>query len=146
MKRFKNVLVVTEPGVDPTELMRSAEQLAATNQARLTVFDVVPPLRSRRTGSAAGYRPEHLQRLIEQDRRSELEGIARLAPMEVEVEVAAGTPFIEIIRRVVSRGHDLVMIAPDQPRGPGEEIGAGKFDGPAAGVGERVALAADGGP
>ncbi len=118
MQRFKNVLVMASPGVNLTQLMRSAEQLAATNQARLTVFDVVPRLRPRRTGIVAGYRPEDLQQLVERDRRSELEKIARLAStIQVEVEVAAGTPFIEVIRRVASHGHDLVIIAPDQPGG-----------------------------
>jgi nucleotide-binding universal stress UspA family protein len=117
MQRFKNVLVVARPGVEPTQLMHGAEQLAAVNQARLTVFDVVPPLRSRRTSIAAGYRPDHLQRLIEQDRRADLEKTARLAAIDAEVEVAAGTPFLEIVRRVVSHGHDLVMISPDQPSG-----------------------------
>jgi nucleotide-binding universal stress UspA family protein len=117
MQRFKNALIVASQGVDHTELMRSAEHLAVTNQARLTVFDAVPQLRSRRTG-IAGYRPEDLQQLIESDRRSELEAIARLAPkVEVDVEVATGTLFIEATRRIASHGHDLVMIAPDQPRG-----------------------------
>jgi nucleotide-binding universal stress UspA family protein len=117
MQRFKNVLIMASQGVDHTQLMRSAEHLAVTNQARLTVFDAVPPLRSRRTG-IAGYRSEDLQQLIESDRRSELEAIAQLAPnVTVDVDVITGTPYIEAIRRVVSHGHDLVMVIPDQPGG-----------------------------
>lgn len=118
MQRFRNVLVMASPGVDQTQLMHSAEQLAVANKARLTVFGVVPSLRLRRTGDVAGYRPEDLQRLIEKDRRSELEATAALASsVRVEVDLATGTPFIEVIRRVEAHGHDLVMVAPDQPGG-----------------------------
>ncbi len=118
MKRFKNVLVLAVPGVDMESAIGAAEQLAIANQARLTVFDVVPPLRTRRTGTVGGYRPEHVQELIERDRRSELEQIADLATsVPVEVALTAGTAFIEVIRRVLSHGHDLVIVPPDQPAG-----------------------------
>ena len=118
MQRFRNVLVKASPDADMKQLMRSAERLAAANHARVTVFDVVPPLRARRPGSLGGYRPGHLQKLIEEDRRSELEELAGLAPsVPVEVALAAGTPFSEIIRRVQSHGHDLVILPPDQPAG-----------------------------
>lgn len=116
MKRFENLLVVASPGVDMTQLMQNAEQLAKTNQARLTVFDAVPPLRSRRAASFGSYRPADLQQLIEKDRRAELEEIARrVSSIPVEVALTSGTRFIEIIGRAVSHGHDLMMIAPDQP-------------------------------
>jgi nucleotide-binding universal stress UspA family protein len=118
MQRFRNVLVKASPDADMTQLMRSAERLAAANQARLTVFDVVPPIRTRRPGSFGGYRPGHLQELIEKDRQSELEDIAgQASSVPVEVALTSGTPFIEVIHRVQSHGHDLVIIPPDQPAG-----------------------------
>lgn len=118
MQRFKNVLVFAIPGVDMEPAMVAAEQLAAANQARLTVFGVVPPLRTRRAGTIGGYRPEQVQELIEGDRRSELEQIAGLATsVPVEVALTAGTEFIEVVRQVLSHGHDLVIVPPDQPSG-----------------------------
>lgn len=118
MQRFKNVLVFAGPGVDMEPAMRAAGQLAVANQARLTVFGVVPPLRTPRTGTLAGYRPEQVQELIEKDRRSELEEVAGLvSTVPVEVEMTTGTAFIEVIRRVLSKSHDLVIIPPDQPAG-----------------------------
>ena len=48
MKRFKDILVFVNGASDPEPLLASARELAARNEAALTLFDVVPSLPNRR--------------------------------------------------------------------------------------------------
>lgn len=55
MKRFKNILYVSETGVDQTPALARAVLLAKNNQADLTVADVIP---EGVLGDAAGLLPD----------------------------------------------------------------------------------------
>ncbi len=123
MDRFKNILVATTPGHLEPLTLRAAVELADTNDARLTVMDVVTPMPAwRRTMNVEGRvidieaallrdREEHLRHLLENTRGGP----------DVEVVEAVGEPFVEVIRRVLTEGHDLVMVGesvaekPDEP-------------------------------
>lgn len=114
MKRFRNILVVAPPGVDIAATLMAAENLAVGNGARLTLFDVVPPVnvRDRKPG---GYSEEEIRRLVERARISQMEEVAgAVSSVPVEIAVSTGTLFLEVIRRTMEFEHDLVIISPDQ--------------------------------
>ncbi len=99
MRRFKNLLLVlTDTGSDEAA-MKQAVDLAVTNQADLTVIDVLPE-----TFLTVGD-------LMTAERRNDLEKLAEkfAADVAVDIDVLQGTPFLEIIRKVLKDGHDLVL-------------------------------------
>ncbi len=55
MDRFKNILVAVSPGHLEPQTLRAAVKLAETNEANLTVLEVVPPMpRWHRRGRVRG--------------------------------------------------------------------------------------------
>ena len=124
MDRFKNILVAASPGHLEPLTLRSAIELATINQARLSVFDVFAPLPAwRKTVNIEG-RVVDIEAAMLHDREQRLRHLVentRGGP-SIEVAVAVGEPFIEVIRKVLGDGHDLVMVgepaadAPDVPQ------------------------------
>jgi len=121
MDRFKSILVAAAPGHLEPLTLRAAVELADANGARLTVSDVVMPLPGwRRTVNVEG-------RVIDVEAAMVREREERLARMlqntgdrvDVEVTVTVGEPFIEVIRKVVRDGHDLVMVGEPAVENPG---------------------------
>ncbi len=123
MDRFKSILVATSPGrLDPLTL-RAAVELANTNDARLTVMDVIAPLPAwRKTMNVEG-RVIDIEAAMLHDREEQLRRLLEniQGGPDVEVVESVGEPFIEVIRRVMVEGHDLVMVGepiaekPDEP-------------------------------
>jgi len=123
MDRFKSILVATSPGQLNPVTLRAAVELTTANDARLTVMDVVAPLPAwRRTINVEG-RVVDIEAELLHDREERLRHLlenARGGP-DVEVVETVGEPFIEVIRRVLSENHDLVMVGepvaekPDEP-------------------------------
>ena len=123
MERFKNILVVTSPGrLDPPTL-RAAVSLAETNDARLTVMDVVTPLPAWRRKMNVEGRVVDVEAAILRDREARLRELLEniRGGRDIEVVEAVGEPFIEVIRRVLDHAHDLVVVGepvaerPDEP-------------------------------
>lgn len=109
MHRFKKILCFAG-GLDPQPGLDRAAELAARNGAALKLLDVLPQSTEGPWLTVAG-KPD-LERLVVASRLHELQELA--APIEargveVATEVATGSPFVEIIRRVVAEGHDLVI-------------------------------------
>ncbi|MCP3973134.1 MAG: universal stress protein [bacterium] len=112
MDRFKEILVAASPGHLEPLTLRTAVNLADANDAHLTVLDVVAPMpRWRRKMHVEGRtidveaallrdREERLRHMVENTRGGE----------ETDVIVTVGEPFLEVIRHVLARGHDLVML------------------------------------
>ncbi|MCL1692753.1 MAG: universal stress protein [Actinomycetia bacterium] len=123
MDRFKNILVATAPGhLDPLTL-RAAVELADANNARLTVMDVVAPLPAWRKKMNVEGRVIDIEAELLHDREEQLRRLldnTQSGP-NVEVVETVGEPFLEVIRRVLAEGHDLVMVGepvaekPDEP-------------------------------
>jgi nucleotide-binding universal stress UspA family protein len=114
VKRFKNVLVVATDGDMPTSLLETAVDLATRNEASITLFDVLKPLSERRRFLKSTIGEIDLGSMIAETRAGELQDVvSRVTDYPIEVEVAFGTKFVAVIRRVVARGHDLVMASPD---------------------------------
>lgn len=117
MNRFRNILLVVPGQADGRFALAAADRLAAANDADLSIFDAVAPVRASRNGAIGSYRAEDIQQLIVEARLADLEDLATRADSSVSVEVATGPAFLEIIRRVIEHAHDLVIIAPDQEAG-----------------------------
>jgi len=118
MQRFKDILLVLNPEVEGTATLDKAISLARQNDARLTLFSVVykhPDL--GRYPESVG---EHLLAPVVSDRREWLE--QQLKPVrEQGVDTLAvavvGAPFLEIIREVLRKQHDLVIITAEEKKG-----------------------------
>jgi len=121
MKRFKNILLYTDGKEESRFALKRAVDLASRNQGRLTVVGVLEELPRDLLRLAAVLPSENLQSMATQDLRAALEGF--VAPFQkkgsrLKVEVLCGKPFIEIIRAVLRRQHDLVMMTAEGRSGP----------------------------
>lgn len=116
MKRFKKILCFVGGRADPSPALDVAADLARRNAARLTLVDVLPESTEGPWLTVPG-RPE-LEKVVVTSRLQDLEEMAaRLGASgaHAEVEVAVGSPFVELIRRVVVDGHDLVIKTAQNP-------------------------------
>ncbi len=116
MKRFQNILLVLDFNSKNNNALQRAIDLAERNKAKLTIIDVIEEVpsvvklifqkRHNRDPESDEFeeRKTHLEALIDpfKDRLANL-----------SFEVLKGQGFIEVIRRVQSHHHDLV-ITPSQ--------------------------------
>ena len=112
MKQFKNILVIA-PFDKP--LLAQAASILKTSQAKLTLMAVAPLIDDSVVETSAG-KSVNLQDLLLEDLKSELnEEAGRMKDTNFRVHTVArsGQPFIEIIRQVISKKHDLVMMLAD---------------------------------
>jgi len=122
MDRFKNILVAASPGhVEPLTL-RAAVDLARVNDAQLAVMDVVAPLPGWRKSMNVEGHVIDIEAAMIQDREARLGRLIENAQADpnTEVSVTVGEPFLEVIRRVLSKGHDLVMVGEPAVESPCE--------------------------
>ena len=115
MKRFTNILLVCDEGSLHEALVGRAIWLAKANGAQITLVDVVdsaPGELSSLFGAFPGSGAVDVEYEVIEFHRSRLDHIA--GPIKAEGIATAevvlqGNPFIEIIRKVLRDGHDLVM-------------------------------------
>lgn len=117
MKRFENILYVSEPGVEGSAAVERAVALARNNQARLTIMHAsgeprLGPLAEKHTRREA----ESLLRERELERLEFLAAPHR-AHISIELTVRFGIPFIEVVRDVIHNGRDLVIKTTGGDRG-----------------------------
>jgi len=120
MKRFKNILLVSDRGTIGQAALERAVSLAKTNGARLTVAEVIEELPRDMRMFITLTPPEDLEELAVREHRDHLDGVVepiRQQDVQVAVEVMTGTPFIQIIRRVLSEEHDLVLMTAEGESG-----------------------------
>jgi nucleotide-binding universal stress UspA family protein len=117
MKRFKNILCVVNTLEACAPVVERAVTLAGNNHADLTVIEVVPPLRAGTRMPKEGPSAADLQAALVAGRERGLETL--LAPyrqrLDVRSSVRTGTLFLEVVREVLRKGHDLVIKAPEDP-------------------------------
>jgi len=111
MKRFKNILLITNRNdINSLDIQR-AVSLARSNAANLTLADVVfdLPLLPRKLKPSSGV--ESVLSGLAEQRLQELKIMAKELSTEVEITslVLQGTPFLEIIRVVMQLRCDLVI-------------------------------------
>lgn len=111
MKRFNNILCVVDPEKSSDTAIIQAVRIANSHQADITFASVLKPARFWRGvyRSKEEYNKDFDQ-LIEQ-KRAAIEGrISAIAPsIEINVEIYSGAGFIQIIKSVLNKHHDLVI-------------------------------------
>lgn len=128
MDRFKSILVVASPGHLEPSTLRTAIRHAEANNADLTVLEVVVPMpRWHRRVQMEG-RIIDVEAALLRERKEQLEHLVestRDGP-NTRVIVTVGDPFLEVIRRVLTHGHDLVMLGERAPeKGETCQLGSG---------------------
>lgn len=112
MKRFQNILVVDPgDGTDMAPAMERAMELALRNSARLTLTSTVESVPKRRAKRALR-KGLDIQATLIGARRRDLEQVAGtygIDDLPIGVSVEVGVPFVETIRRVLTKNHDLVI-------------------------------------
>lgn len=122
MQRFKNIVLLYE--CDGATLER-AVALAKNNLARLTVVKVVKEMPEQWRRMNLGGAPVELQTLAIKEYESQLrELVARLQQdgVRASATVIVGTPFLEIIREVITNKRDLVMMTAEGKGGLKERL------------------------
>lgn len=120
MTRFRDILFCTERGGPDRAAFELALGLAGRNGGRLTVLTVVDELPRDLLRLAAAMPSGALQDLAVREARELLERAIAAAPADgvpVVADVACGKPSIEIVRAVLRRRHDLVVIAGSARKG-----------------------------
>ncbi|MDJ0498251.1 MAG: universal stress protein [Acidimicrobiia bacterium] len=112
MDRFSKILVAASPGHLEPLTLRTAVNLAEANHAQLTVLDVLAPLPPWRKKMNVEGRIIDIQAALLHDREERLRVMVEntRGSAETDVIVTVGEPFLEVIRHVLARGHDLVML------------------------------------
>jgi nucleotide-binding universal stress UspA family protein len=112
MKRFSNILLIADAGADHSPALKRAVTLAKSNQASLTLVDIVDSVPAELQMAITAVTPEELRDIAATEKRENLDQIIKtIADKEIAVEpkVLVGRPFIEIIRQVLRNHHDLVI-------------------------------------
>jgi len=115
MKRFKNILVLCDDDGIADAAFDRVSWLAEANKARVTLVDVIEESQSELTQLFAGLgriRSEQIASEVFAARQARLESLAevlRQRGAEADIAIDTGKTFIEVIRRVLRHGHDLVI-------------------------------------
>lgn len=115
MKRFKNILLVCDSVHVHQESIDRALWLAKTNDASLSVVDVIdaaPGELTRLFGALPGARAQDVEYEVVEFHRSRLADAAapiRAQGIQTNERVLQGIPFVEIITKVLRDDHDLVI-------------------------------------
>ena len=105
MKRFKNILYVTEAEAEQTSAVERAVSLAENNHAKLTVINVIPPVPNEFLTDTVDRQMQIMESLIRAWRQR----------LKIQLEVQTGPVFLEVIRAVLRNGHDLVIKTAENP-------------------------------
>jgi nucleotide-binding universal stress UspA family protein len=125
MKRFRNILLLTRERTGERATVVRAAALAKQNGARLTLVEVVEQLPRDMQKLITAAPPIDLVKLVVKDRRESLEALAaplRDQGIRTSVAVLSGTPFLELIRQVVRRKHDLLILTAEGKGGLKERL------------------------
>lgn len=116
MTIFKSILCVVDIGEDCMVALDRAVTLAENNQASLTVVDVVDRVTAGIGMPKGGPISTDLQSAMEDSHAQELETLIDPYRQQIPIKtkVLSGTRFLEIIRQVLSEGHDLVIKVPEK--------------------------------
>tara|TARA_R110002110_G_C13470525_1_gene720898 strand:+ start:7225 stop:8214 length:990 start_codon:yes stop_codon:yes gene_type:complete len=117
MQRFKNILCVIEHGEDGKPALERAVELAQTNQASLTVIDVVQRVPAGIGLPDGGPISVELQAAMVREREVRMKSLIEpyLERLDMQHKVLLGTSFLEVIREVLRNQHDLVIKCPESP-------------------------------
>ena len=110
MRRFKNILYFADGATERHPAMERAVAWARANNARLTIFDVVPESDSP-TEAEKRFNVD-IARVMRKDREAVMDTlVSHFQDTDISIHQRAvnGIPFVEVIRAVLDNGYDLVM-------------------------------------
>ena len=115
MKRFKNILFVTDSRLTGGDALERAVSLAENNQASLAIIDVAERITAGIGMPNGGPISSALQAATVSEHSQGLETLVDPYRKRIEIQTMAltGVPFLEIIREVLRNGHDLVIKMPE---------------------------------
>lgn len=101
MKRFKNILCVADSKQDNNFALHKATKLTQSNQARLTVIEVVEDITSDASFFEKIMSARDLQAKMIHDCQANLNVLIEESKVQVDAEtsVLVGIPFLEIIAK-----------------------------------------------
>ena len=111
MQRFKNILCIVNTELNDTPVLEHAAKLAANNQARLTVVEVIDEIPPNTTLLERTLSPVDLQEKIVMEHQKKLEEMVSPWSKKIEIKskLLTGTLFLEVIYEVLRKEHDLVF-------------------------------------
>ncbi len=112
MERFSNILLLADAGLENSIALKRALALANNNQASLTLVDVVGSVPAEIQLAITTVTPAELVDIAVSEKREQLEKVVRAAKaggVDIKANVLVGKPFLEIIRQVLRKEHDLVI-------------------------------------
>src|SRR5690606_9483274 len=117
MNVFKNILYVCESSVAQQASILRAVSLAESNQADLTVIDVIPGVAADMVASSGGHTARELQAVMVDERCKMLEALIEpyAKRLNIRLDVLVGRTFLQAIRRVLRDGHDLLIKPAENP-------------------------------
>ncbi len=115
MDRFRNILFCPLGDHDNAQAVRRIAELARDNKASLTLFGVTPePSRLQRLL----HRGEFFDEVQEADRLAMDKRLRRWADrqedVDIDIAVETGNEFLSVMDRVMTQGHDLVVVTSDE--------------------------------
>ncbi|WP_125932167.1 universal stress protein [Thiosocius teredinicola] len=110
MHRFKNIVFFAAGETQPSPALRRAVALAESNDARLTIIDVLPSIET--PAQVREHLDVELDEVLRDRRQAALDQLAepfRRDDTLLYTEVLTGNPFVEAIRAVIRRDYDLLI-------------------------------------
>ena len=124
MERFKNIILYASAKADNKTAMRFAASLARDNDAVIKVVDVIkeashyPPILPSINGL-------NLHDILRDERRKELDRLIysnKEEGLDISAKVLSGITFIEVIREIIKKEHDLLITTPQGSSGLSEAL------------------------
>jgi len=112
MERFSNILLLADTGLEDSNALKRALALANSNQASLTLVDVVDSVPAEMQLAITTITPAELVDIAVSEKREQLEKVVaagKASGVDIKANVLVGKPFLEIIRQVLRGKHDLVI-------------------------------------
>lgn len=109
MQRFKHVLLLASNTAEMNETLKRAVELAESNQAQLTVVDVLEEARNTEDPAKTSLPLSEPGEMAPENRLERLIAPIRDRGVRIDAKVLKGIPFIEIIQQVLKYKYDLVM-------------------------------------
>jgi universal stress protein E len=130
MERFKKILFVVDPEKACQACAGASCSPGGNNRADLTVVAVIPRLHAGIHLFGDGATSDNLQAAAEAQQQVRLSSL--IEPygqrLRIRTRVLIGTPYLEIVREVLSEGHDLVIRPPEGADWSGRLIGTDEMN------------------
>ncbi len=116
MERFNNILLVVNSRIKNPASLSCAFSLAKNNNTGLNIIDVVKEVSSYYPILPESAKNINLHEILVEEKAENIQNLLRPFQKEgvkTSIKILTGTPFLEIIREVIRKDHDLVIVTPE---------------------------------